>query len=229
MAEPGYEHKIDSFSTDGVRRRGSASRTLFGDIIQFIDFIIVIFTSVAVAQVYHVFILGTEIDLQNYAAAGIMGATGLTALLRRDGYYEFDQIASASKAVRAIISRWALVLLGLLAFGFALKISDNFSRVWLTAWSGAALISVIAVRYAASVTAQRMSKDGGVFARRVAVVGATSLGVKFVDYATSSPAGISIVGIYDAGLVNNGWRTRSPYHSRNACRLHSPGTIGTGQ
>ncbi len=204
MAEPGVKETIDSFSTDGVRRRGPVARALFGDIIQFIDFILVIVTSVAVAQVYHVFFLKTAIDLQNYAAAGIMGATGLTALLRRDGYYEFDQIASASKMFRAIISRWALVLMGLLAFGFALKISDNFSRVWLTAWSGAALFSVIGVRLAAGEMARSMSKDGGVFARRVAVVGATQLGIKFAEYAKNSPAGIYIVGIYDAGLVNNG-------------------------
>ena len=204
MAEPGVKNDIDSFSGEGVRRRGPVVRALFGDIIQFIDFILVIVMSVAVAEIYHVFYLDIPIDLQNYTAAGIMGATGLTALLRRDGYYEFDEIAKASKAVRAIVSRWALVLLGLLAFAFALKISDNFSRVWLTAWSVATLVSVIAVRFSASLMARRMSMDGGVFARRVAVVGATALGVKFSEYAKKSPAGTFIVGIYDAGLVNNG-------------------------
>ena len=204
MADPGLSSEIDSFSTDGVRHRGPVARVLIGDIIQFIDFILVISTAVAVAIVYHVYALQTEFDVQSYATAGIMGATGLTALMRRDGFYEFDQIASAEKSIRAIVSRWALVLLGLLAFGFALKISDNFSRVWLAGWSAAAMICVIGTRYAASVFVRRMTKEGGVFARRVAVVGATSLGMKFANYAKASPAGISIIGVYDAGLVNNG-------------------------
>jgi len=203
MAEPSLS-SVDSFSTDGVRRRSPVARTLFGDIVQFVDFILVIVTSVVVAFIYHVFVIAKDFDFQSYAAAGIMGATALTTLLRRDGYYEFDQLAASDKNVRAIVSRWALVLLGLLAFGFALKISDNFSRVWLTAWSLSALVALIAVRITAGVFARKMSREGGVFARRVAVVGATLLGVKFADYAKASPAGISIVGVYNSGLTDQG-------------------------
>ena len=204
MAEPGLSSDVDSFSTDGVRRRGPVARVLIGDIIQFIDFLLVITTSVAVAYVYHTFALQTDFDFQSYATAGIMGATGLTALMRRDGFYEFDQIASTERAIRAIVSRWILVMLGLLAFGFALKISDNFSRVWLAGWSVAAMVTVIGTRFAARIMVRRMTRDGGVFSRRVAVVGATSLGVKFAEYAKNSPAGITIVGIYDSGLANTG-------------------------
>ncbi len=195
---------VDHFSTDGVRHRGPVARALFGDIVQFVDFIVVILTAVGVAWFYHAFALKSEFDLQYYAAAGIMGATGLTALMRRDGFYDFDQIARAEHSVRAILSRWALVLLGLLAFGFALKISDNFSRIWLLAWSGTTVMSVIAVRISANAFVRKMSRDGGVFARRVAVVGATSLGVKFAEQAKASPAGIIITGIYDAGLADQG-------------------------
>lgn len=204
MAEPGLSSSVDSFSTDGVRRRGPVARALFGDIIQFIDFLLVILASVVVAYVYHAFVLQTEFDVQYYVAAGIMGATGLTALMRRDGYYEFDQIALATRSIRAVVSRWALVLLGLLAFAFALKISENFSRVWLGAWSLAATLSIVTVRFAASALVRRMSRDGGVFARRVAVVGATSLGVKFAERAKDSPVGISITGVYNAGLSDTG-------------------------
>ena len=202
MAEAGAKGAVDSFSTEGVRHRGPVARVLFGDVIQFLDFILVITTSVAVAYVYHVYQLKTDFDFQSYAAAGIMGATGLTAILRRDGYYEFDQLARFAHAIRAIVSRWALVLLGLLAFGFALKISDSFSRIWLGAWSASVVTLLLATRAAASVLAQRMSRDGGVFARRVAVVGATSLGAKFVEHMKISQAGVYLVGVYDAALNN---------------------------
>jgi len=105
------------------------------------------------------------------------------------------------------MSRWALVVLGLLAFGFALKISDNFSRFWLFTWSGTTLIAIVSSRAAAAAVLRRLSKDGGVFARRIAVIGATSLGAKFAEQAGSSEDGISIVGVYDAGVENGGGKT----------------------
>lgn len=203
MAEPGLS-SADSFSTDGVRRRAPVARALFGDVVQVVDYLLIILMSVGFAFAYHTYVLQTDFDFQSYAIAGIVGATVFTTLMRRDGYYEFEQLTTPDGMLRAILSRWALTVLGLLAFGFALKISDTFSRVWLFAWTGITVVSVIGVRLAAVSFVRRMSRDGGVFARRVAVVGATSLGVKFASRAENSPQGISIVGVYDAGLGDNG-------------------------
>lgn len=203
MAESGLNN-VDSFSTDGVRRRGPVARALLGDIIQFVDFVLVIAMSVAVAYAYHAFALQSDFDFQSYTAAGIIGATGLTALLRRDGFYDFDQLLSSSRSVRAIFMRWGLVVLGLLAFGFALKISESFSRVWLFTWSITTIGAITAARIAAAVFLRHMSRDGGVFARRIAVVGATSLGAKFAAQAGAPDSGTSIVGVYEAGLPDNG-------------------------
>lgn len=188
----------------GGRRRSAASRSLFGDLVQFIEFLLVIATSVIVAYVYHAFALGTGFDFQSYAAAGIMGATGLTTLLRRDGFYDFDKLRASSGSFRAIFSRWVLVLLGLLAFAFALKVSENFSRVWLFAWSIAVLVSLVATRLIAASVLRSMSRDGGAFSRRIAIVGATALGDKFAQQVSAGDNGISIAGIYDAELPNNG-------------------------
>ncbi len=195
---------IDDFSKDGVPRRGALERALVGDIIQFVDFLIIIAASIGVAFVYHQYALGTEFDFQYYAAAGIIGATGLTALLRRDGYYEFDRLLSPTGALRAVISRWVLVVLGLIAFGFALKVSDNFSRVWLVSWMTLTTIGIGAARAAEAHCLKKMSRAGGAFARRIAVVGATSLGVKFAERAGSNNEGISIVGVFDAGVPTDG-------------------------
>ena len=193
---------VDHFSADGVRRRGPVTRTLIGDIQQFADFVTVIIMSILVAYFYHIYWLQTEFDFQYYAAAGIIGATGLTALLRRDGYYEFDQLLSPSNSLRAIVSRWFLVILGLLAFGFALKISENFSRVWLFAWTLSTTIIFVISRYLTAPVLKRLSQDGGVFARRIAVVGATMLGQKFSAHISEPENGLSIVGVYRAELAS---------------------------
>ncbi|VAV91195.1 hypothetical protein MNBD_ALPHA05-2234, partial [hydrothermal vent metagenome] len=175
MAETSVSN-VKNFSGESGRRRSSASRALVGDIVQFVDFICVIAASVAVAVIYHIFALQSEFDYQPYTAAGIIGATGLTALLRRDGFYEFDQLLSSSGNIRAVVSTWGLVILGLLAFGFALKISDAFSRVWLVAWSVTAVVVIALARIIAARLLRSMISDGGVFSRRIAIVGATKLG-----------------------------------------------------
>ncbi len=203
MTDTGMDN-VDNFSTDGVRRRGPMARALVGDIIQLVDFVLVIVVSVVVAYAYHIFALQSVFDAQYYVAAGIIGATGLTALLRRDGYYEFDQLLSSGRSLRAIFSRWGLVLLGLLAFGFALKVSEFFSRGWLFLWSIFTVVVITSTRIAAANFLRRMSRDGGAFARRIAVVGATALGAKFAAQAGVPNSGISIAGIYEAGLSDNG-------------------------
>lgn len=195
---------INQFSTDGVRRRGPMARALVGDIVQLVDFILVIVVSVAVAYAYHSFALQLAFDVQYYIAAGIIGATGLTALLRRDGYYEFDQLLSSGRSLRAIFSRWGLVMLGLLAFGFALKVSEHFSRAWLGLWSIFTIAAITGARIIAARVLRNLSRHGGAFARRVAVVGATALGAKFAAQAGAPDSGISIAGIYEAGVPDNG-------------------------
>ncbi|HOP21207.1 MAG TPA: hypothetical protein PK585_14080, partial [Amphiplicatus sp.] len=69
----------------GARRRTPIARAVYGDVVQFIDFLAVTAASIIVALYYHDFVLYTEFDAQRYLAAGIVGATGVTAILRRDG------------------------------------------------------------------------------------------------------------------------------------------------
>ena len=78
MAETGISHGNRPMS--GARkRRAPFTRAFFGDILQFIDFMLLICISVAVAFIYHEFALRSGFDFQKYTAAGIVGATGLTA------------------------------------------------------------------------------------------------------------------------------------------------------
>ncbi|MFQ5563051.1 MAG: undecaprenyl-phosphate glucose phosphotransferase [Parvularculaceae bacterium] len=207
MAQTSLGH-IRDFTADVGRRRAPVAPGVYGDLIQFIDFLLIIVASVTVAFVYHRAILDADFDFQRYAAAGIVGATGVTALLRRDGFYEFDQLLSAGRTLRPIVSRWALVILGLLAFAFSLKISDSFSRAWLFAWTGASVATLFATRVIAAIILRRQSREGGAFSRRVAIVGATALAEKFAEHIQRSGQGVSVVGAFDydgrTGVVEDG-------------------------
>lgn len=194
---------IEEFSTNGTRRRSNVTRALLGDLLQFADFMSVVAASITVAWLYHWYWLLTAFDFQYYAAAGIMGATGVTALLRRDGYYEFDQLLSNTGSLQAIVSRWLIVILGLIAFGFSLKISENFSRVWLFGWAVMTMAMLVTSRLVIAPVLRKLSRDGGVFARRIAVVGATPVGQKFSNYINSVENGISVVGVYESGFPDD--------------------------
>lgn len=202
MAELGLSN-APKFADDPVAaeppRRAPLSRALYGDLVHFADFIAIIIASVAVAEVYHMVFRGVEYDWQSYAAVGIVGATGLTSLLRRDGFYEFEAMRSSSRAMRAVVARWALIVLGLIAFGFALKVSEQFSRTWLFAWTGVVAVYLVAARVIAAAVLRRAVAEGGVFSRRIAVVGATEAGRRFADHASDPDKATSIVGIFSAG------------------------------
>ncbi len=181
--------------------RQSMSRALYGDLIQFSDFVLVTAASIAVAYFYHMEVLIVDFDFQQYATAGIIGATGVTALLRRDGYYDFERLISASRSIRAVLARWALVILGLIAFAFALKVSDSFSRFWVFTWTVVSALSLIAARVAAGAYLRQAAREGGVFARRVAVVGAGQVAAKFLSQSKMPELAVSVTGVYTRGGV----------------------------
>jgi putative colanic acid biosynthesis UDP-glucose lipid carrier transferase len=190
---------VNELADIDASRRTPFSRAIYGDLVQFSDFLIVTAASVAVAYLYHRFVLVIDTDVQRFAAAGIVGATGLTALLRRDGYYEFDALLSSSRSMRAVIARWALIVLGLIAFGFALKVTGSFSRFWLFSWTGVVAVALVIARVVAAAILRRAVREGGVFSRRIAIVGANDVGARFAAHAANPEKAISIVGVFSAG------------------------------
>ncbi len=198
------ETQIDDFTSEGGKAKTRIARELFGDVVQFADFILIIVCAIAVAHIYHDFYLNGPYEFQRYATAGIIGATGFTALSRRDGFYEFENLLSTTGSIRSMVTQWAMVIFGLLAFGFALKVSDAFSRAWLFGWVGTSLIGLVLSRLIAAMSLKKTTRHDGVFSRRIAVVGANDLGVSFADKATHSGDPVTIVGIYDIDDADTG-------------------------
>jgi putative colanic acid biosynthesis UDP-glucose lipid carrier transferase len=200
MSTPVAERALsmDEQVEQGVaRRRSPVARSIYGDIVQAVDFILVICASIAVAVVYLQFSLQVEYDVQRYIAAGIIGATGVTALLRRDGYYEFAALVSSRLAIRQVLTYWFAVVLGLIAFAFALKASDGFSRVWLFSWTAASAGALIASRAAASAILRREAVGGGALSRRIAIVGVNDTAQRLAEVLKQDPA-VSIAGVFAA-------------------------------
>lgn len=183
-----------------ARRRTPISRAVYGDVVQFLDFISVTAASLIVALVYHDYYLAAEFDAQRYAAAGLVGATSVTAILRRDGLYDFERLSSSRFSARAVLGRWLLVVLGLIAFGFALKVTESFSRAWLFAWTASAAVILVSTRIVAGAILRRTVQHGGVFSRRIAIIGKTEAGERFRELAEKGDQAASVVGVYDVSI-----------------------------
>ncbi|MEQ1930827.1 MAG: undecaprenyl-phosphate glucose phosphotransferase [Parvularculaceae bacterium] len=181
------------------RKRSPIARTILGDVVQFVDFITVTGAAIAVAVVYHLFLIESEFDLQIYAAAGLVGATGVTGILRRDGFYDFERLVSTRWMIRGLLARISLVMLGLIAFGFALKISESYSRIWLFAWATSTAILLLITRFIARFILRRTTNADGVFARRIAVIGDAAVGGRFKELAEGGDAA-TIVSVYDVNF-----------------------------
>ncbi|NWG71968.1 MAG: undecaprenyl-phosphate glucose phosphotransferase [Parvularculaceae bacterium] len=183
-----------------TRKRSPLARTILGDVVQFVDFVAVTAASILVAAIYHQAVIDTEFDVQIYAAAGLVGATGVTAILRRDGFYDFERLVSTRWMARGVLARISLVMLGLIAFGFALKISESYSRFWLFAWSIVSALLLLLSRLVAGSVLRRTTTADGAFARRIAVIGKTAAAEKFKELAERGDYAATVVGIYDVNF-----------------------------
>lgn len=196
LVEP--EQARDAATSSG-RRRSKWSRGVYGDLVHFADFMLVALAAIVIAYVYHTYRLYIRFDLQRFAAAGIVGAAALTSLLRRDGFYSFERLIAPVQSMRGVVARWALVVLGLIAFGFALKVSEHFSRVWLFAWTSVVGLGLVAIRSVAGAVLKRAARDGGVLSRRIAIVGASDVGARFAAEAAGPEKAISVLGHFAVG------------------------------
>jgi len=106
-------------ASPAARRRKPMARAVYGDIVQIVEFALVVFLALAIAFVYHNEVLIVDFDAERYTSAGIIGATCFTALLRRDGFYDFERMISATRALRPVLTMWLLTVLALIAFVLA--------------------------------------------------------------------------------------------------------------
>ncbi|MGH8645460.1 MAG: hypothetical protein ACREX4_13785, partial [Gammaproteobacteria bacterium] len=111
--------------------------------------------------------------------------------------YKMDSIIRPRRRYSRIVLRCAVIFLALIACGFAFKISNMFSRIWLFSWFFSSVIAiglsrVLIRRFLLSqVRARRLT-------RNLAIVGADRLGARLVELLNKqNDSWFQIVGIYD--------------------------------
>lgn len=127
--------------------------------------------------------------------AAIVTAVLLTLLIfPASKIYRSWRGAGFATEIRRVWLAWAGVLLGTLLVGWALKATEEYSRIWLAEWfSGAAVL--LAIHRSTARALLRLVRTVGIDTRRVLLVGATPAGRRIVEATRANPwMGLNVIG-----------------------------------
>ena len=120
------------------------------------------------------------------------------------GLYQLEPIMQPLAFTGKMTLAFATTVLFLLAAVFALKISADFSRMWMGTFAMGACILTIVLRYLASLILRRLA-DMRVFTRNVIIVGTGEQAKRLLTHINSNPPQfVSVLGVFahDAGGVS---------------------------
>lgn len=157
----------------------------------------VLLFAVAASTLFTVYVGGSLNGRWEYCAAVAVATMLMASLHNKFGLYDFDTIAQWPRRMLVLIAAMAMVEAAIVALGFGLKISGEFSRVWMFGTFISATALIIAGRGILLLMLHRASKTG-VFRRNVALVGASAQAEAMIATLSAEHAPWQrIVGVFD--------------------------------
>jgi Undecaprenyl-phosphate glucose phosphotransferase len=131
-----------------------------------------------------------------YAAAVAFVWLATIMLMNFAGLYQFEPIMRPLAFVDKIVIAFATTFLFLLSAAFSLKISTEYSRIWIGSFALSACFATLLLRlYASRVLA--CLADWRFFSRNVVIVGANEQAEKLLDHiAKVQPRFVSVLGFF---------------------------------
>lgn len=166
------------------------------DLLLFVEFLLVVAGAAAAKLVYVTAFLDSSQILQPYLIAGIAGGLLTAYMLRNQGLSEPSAVLQgASTWVKTVIAIGGAFLL-LIAIGFLLKISADYSRGWLLTWFAIVCATVPLYRAGAARALQWLAVTGHT-ERRIAIVATEEAGRRLAEQFMDMP-GVRLAGVFDA-------------------------------
>jgi Undecaprenyl-phosphate glucose phosphotransferase len=138
-------------------------------------------------------------DPSFYAAAVAFVWLATIMLMNLGGLYQFEPIMRPLAFADKIIIAFATTFLFLLAAAFSLKISTEYSRLWIGSFALSACFTTVLLRLCASIVVGRLA-DKRVFSRNVIIVGAHEQAEKLLGHlAKAQPRFVSVLGLFTDG------------------------------
>jgi Undecaprenyl-phosphate glucose phosphotransferase len=181
-----------SHTLQSPRKRFLISSNVVPGLLITLDSVVILST----ALISYVVTVGYFGDANYYAAASAFVWLVTIFLMKFAGLYEFEPIMRPLAFSDKIIIAFATTFLFLLAAAFSLRISIEYSRVWVGTFALSACAGTVVFRFVAAQVLGRLA-DRHVFSRNVVIVGAGEQMVKLLDIIhKSQPRFISFLGIF---------------------------------
>jgi Undecaprenyl-phosphate glucose phosphotransferase len=195
-------------------RRTRVSDEIFGGAVAVVDALVVFASGAAVYGVY-VGLISQESppDPRRYAAAALLVTALLAQRLAVMRVYEVEALYDIRQGIRGVLIGWTTAIVALVILAFLLKVSDEYSRIWLVGWYVLTATALAGSRVLIARLLRQWARRGHFF-RRVAVVGAGQLGMRFVGSTLHDPS-LCVVAAFDDRT------TRTP------ATLHGVPVLGT--
>jgi Undecaprenyl-phosphate glucose phosphotransferase len=175
------------------RKKVSLSESIVSGIVRAVDGLAIALTGVF----FYYSLLGWGANYQSYLTE-IAVSVGLTlSVFHYSGLYGFNTIVAWPSRMRQMVLRSALVMLVLAALAVALKISDQFSRLWFFATFVGSTVLIFVSRGAAKAVIRQLARSG-TLVRNMAIVGASGQARHLVQRLRQQEAPWKrIIGIFD--------------------------------
>ena len=135
-----------------------------------------------------------------YPAATMVGAFAAATIFHWNGLYRMQGLGPGQVKLGKLAASWSIVILGLIVVGFALKLTSEVSRVWVTLWFAVALAGMVTTRGMLVFAGRRWVAQGRL-SRNIAIVGGGEHGTRLVAaLRRAEDEGLNVIGVFDDRL-----------------------------
>ena len=153
---------------------------------------------VGIGLLLYVAYVGISNHLFWYYPAAIVGAALFTVVtMEICDRYQVPALIRPWCSIRILILTWSATFGALALLGFLFKMSEEFSRVWFTAWFVGGLAALILLRLVLAMQVRRWARDGRM-ERRAVIVGGGKRAEELIRAIEQQPYNdIRICGLFD--------------------------------
>jgi Undecaprenyl-phosphate glucose phosphotransferase len=131
-----------------------------------------------------------------YLIPTLAATVSMVFAFARSGVYNVFNASDHIGVIKSTVKHLLEVTFLLIGCLFILKMSDDFSRVWLATWLGMSAVALCGFRLITACLAQRLMRSGRL-TKNVAVVGASEVGYELTTKLVQASLGTRLVGLFD--------------------------------
>ncbi|MFZ1426012.1 MAG: hypothetical protein WAS21_04510, partial [Geminicoccaceae bacterium] len=176
----------------GRRLSAAGARVLVEGAVRAGDVLAVVLAGVIVA----VWRFQAETMPPSVSAALLVGCLLAPNILPLFGLYRAERLGVLAFQIPRVLAAWTTIMAALIAVLFAMKLTDDVSRLWILLWFAAGAVSLVAARIVTRLALAR-SGTASAMTRQVAVVGLGEHLVETVARLTEADPALRVAAILD--------------------------------